>query len=71
MCGYVAKMKYFKGKYLNHSTMLYVGTSSHFQIAFSVYLCGGGQGRRKRSGWSGFGRITIYQGENKIPFCKK
>ena len=31
------------------------------------------QGRSKRSGWSGFGRTTIYisQGKNKIPFYKK
>ena len=34
MCGCAAKMKYFKGKYLHHSTMLYVGTSSHCQITF-------------------------------------
>ena len=29
------------------------------------------QGRSKRSGWSGFGRITIFQGKNKVPFYKK
>ena len=29
------------------------------------------QGRSKRSGWSGFGRITISQGKNKVPFYKK
>ena len=30
-----------------------------------------GQGRSKRSGWSGFGRTTISQGKNKVPFYKK
>ena len=29
------------------------------------------QGRSKRSGWSGFGRTTISQGKNKVPFYKK
>ena len=28
------------------------------------------QGRRKRSGWSGFGPTTVYQGENEIHFAK-
>ena len=47
MCGCVVKMKYFKGKYLNHSIMLYAGISSHCQITFVIYLCGG----RKRDWW--------------------
>ena len=29
------------------------------------------QGRSRRSGWSGFGRTTISQGKNKVPFYKK
>ena len=29
------------------------------------------QGRSKWSGWSGFGRTTISQGKNKVPFYKK
>ena len=29
------------------------------------------QGRRKQSGWSGFGWTTISQGKNKIRFYKK
>ena len=29
------------------------------------------QGRIKQSGWSGFGRTTISQGKNKVPFYKK
>ena len=29
------------------------------------------QGRRNRSGCSGFGRTIFYQGKNKIPFLQK
>ena len=29
------------------------------------------QGHSKRSSWSGFGQTTIFQGKNKISFCKK
>ena len=29
------------------------------------------EGRSRRSGWSGFGRTTISQGKNKVPFYKK
>ena len=29
------------------------------------------QGRSRQSGWSGFGRTTIFQGKNKVPFYKR
>ena len=29
------------------------------------------QGRSRRSGWSGFGQTTIFQGKNEIPFFRK
>ena len=38
MYGCVAKIKYFKGKYLNYSTLLYVGTSSHCYIDHFFHL---------------------------------
>ena len=40
-------------------------------VEITMVLCDCDQGRSKRSGWSGFGRTTISQGKNKVPFYKK
>ena len=49
-------------------------TLNHLFKNSILYLSGKvalAQGRSKQSGWSGFGRTTISQGKNKVPFYKK
>ena len=48
--------------------LMYVCVTSFLKLLLFVKAV---QGRSRRSGWSGFGRTTISQGKNKVPFYKK